>query len=238
MNISFWRHYFTLTSAKRRNFWAATKIGVGSFYSGKRTDWLFQTGYKVFVPVYIGMESDRKWVTLPDGSFITQIYRLNLNFLFSPYLSWYNFAQYENQTKTIGWQSRFQWIVKPGKEIFLTFNSPVIDPLERFHTEVYEARVKIKYTIRFRFCIYGPIKNYTEITQRSTETRRRQRLVILLTSSHLINTLHLQICRSKRVHILYRGLYYGSGQDYMPDHLQHLPMPCRNSLQSADHQHL
>ena len=108
-----------------------------------------QLGYKVMVPVYLGLESDRKWVSLPDGGFITQIYRLNLNFLFSPNLSWYNFAQYENQTMTIGWQSRFQWIIKPGKEIFLTFNSPVIDPLERFRPDVYEARLKLKYAIRF-----------------------------------------------------------------------------------------
>jgi hypothetical protein len=146
---TFWRKSLTLTSAKRRNLWAATKLGMGSFYSGKRTDWLLQAGYKVIVPVYIGMESDRKWVDLPEGSFITQIYRVNLNFLFSPNLSWYNFAQYENQTETIGWQSRLQWIIKPGKEIFLTFNSPLIDPLERFKPEIYEARVKAKYTIRF-----------------------------------------------------------------------------------------
>jgi len=146
---NFWRHSLMLTSAKRRNLWAATKVGLGSFYSGKRTDWLIQAGYKVIVPIYIGIESDRRWVDLPDGSFITQIFRLNLNFLFSPKISWYNFAQYENQTETIGWQSRFQWIIKPGKEIFLVFNSPLIDPLERFKPEVYEARVKVKYTIRF-----------------------------------------------------------------------------------------
>jgi len=146
---TFWRKSVSLTSAKRRNLWAGTKIGIGSFYSGKRTDWLLQAGYKIVVPVYVGMESDRKWVDLPDGSFVTQIYRLNLNFLFSPNLSWYNFAQYENQNETIGWQSRLQWIIKPGKEIFLTFNSPLIDPLERFKPEVYEARIKAKYTIRF-----------------------------------------------------------------------------------------
>jgi hypothetical protein len=146
---NFWRHSLQITSAKRRNFWASTKVGFGTFYSGKRTDWLLQTGYKVFVPLYVGLDSDRRWVNLPDGSFITQIYRLNLNFLFSPTLSWYNFAQYENQSETIGWQSRLQWIIKPGKEVFLTFNSPVIDPMERFRPEVYEARVKVKYTIRF-----------------------------------------------------------------------------------------
>jgi hypothetical protein len=145
----FWRHSLTLTSAKRRNLWAATKIATGSFYSGNRNDWLIQAGYKIFVPVYLGVESDRKWVNLPDGSFVTQIYRINLNFLFSPNLSWYNFAQYENLNETIGWQSRLHWIIKPGKEIFLTFNSPLIDPLERFRPEVYEARAKVKYTIRF-----------------------------------------------------------------------------------------
>ena len=146
---NFWRHSLILTSAKRRNFWTASKIELGNFYSGKRADWLLQTGYKVFVPVFIGLESNCRWVNLPNGNFITQIYRLNLNFLFSPNLSWYNFAQYENQTETIGWQSRFQWIIKPGKEIFLTFNSPIIDPLEHFSSEVYEARAKVKYAIRF-----------------------------------------------------------------------------------------
>lgn len=145
----FWKHSITLTSAKRRNFWTSSKIGLGSFYSGHRTDWLVQTGYKIIVPLYMGLESDQRWVDLPEGSFHTQIYRFNLNVLFSPNLSWYNFAQYENQTETIGWQSRLQWIIKPGKEIFVTFNSPLIDPMERFRAEVYEARVKVKYAIRF-----------------------------------------------------------------------------------------
>jgi len=148
-DYQYWRHSVQLTAARRRIFWASTKLGAGSFYSGKRTDWLIQAGYKVAVPVFLGVESDRRWVDLPDGSFVTQIYRLNLNFLFSPNLTWYNFAQYENQFETIGWQSRFQWIFKPGKEIFLVFNSPLIDPNERFRAEVYEARFKIKYTIRF-----------------------------------------------------------------------------------------
>jgi hypothetical protein len=145
----FWRHSLQISSAKRRNFWVSTRIGAGSFYSGNRTDWLIQGGYKVFVPVFVGMESDRRWIDLPEGSFVTQIYRLNLNFLFSPSLTWYNYAQYESQYETIGWQSRFQWIFKPGKEIFLVFNSPLIDPNDRFRAEVYEARFKIKYTIRF-----------------------------------------------------------------------------------------
>jgi hypothetical protein len=148
-DYSFWRHSLTLSSAKRRNLWGLSRFVFGTFYSGTRTDLLLQAGYKIAVPVYLGLESDRRWVNLKEGDFITQIYRLNLNLLISPAISWYNFAQYENQSETIGWQSRFQWIIKPGKEIFLTFNSPLIDPMDRFRPEIYEARVKIKYTIRF-----------------------------------------------------------------------------------------
>ncbi len=148
-NYTFWRHSVQLTSAKRRNIYATAKLGTGSFYSGKRTDLLLQAGYKICVPVFIGIESDRRWVNLKEGNFVAQIYRINLNLLFSPNITWYNYAQYDNKTETFGWQSRFQWIIKPGKEIFLTFNSPLIDPFDRFRAEVYEGRLKIKYTIRF-----------------------------------------------------------------------------------------
>jgi hypothetical protein len=148
-DYDFWRHSVQITSAKRRLLWIATTATTGGFYSGKRTDFLVQAGYKIFVPLYVGAESDRKWVDLPDGSFVAQVYRLNINFMFSPNLTWFNYAQYENETETMGWQSRFQWIIRPGKELFLTFNSPLIDPLERFQPQAYEARAKVKYTIRF-----------------------------------------------------------------------------------------
>jgi hypothetical protein len=145
----FWRHTLTLTSAKKRNFWTLAKLGFGTFYSGNRTDLLIQTGWKIAVPIYLGLDAEHRWVDLKEGDFVTRIYRANLNFLFSPNISWSNFAQYDNKTEKIGWQSRFQWIIKPGKEVFLTFNSPSIDPMERFTPETYEARVKVKYTIRF-----------------------------------------------------------------------------------------
>jgi len=145
----FWRHTLTITSAKKRNLWALAKFGFGTYYSGKRSDLLIQTGYKIAVPVYLGVDAEHRWVDLEEGEFVTKIYRVNLNFLFGPNISWSNYAQYDNKSEKIGWQSRFNWIIKPGKEVFLTFNSPTIDPMERFSPESYEARIKVKYTIRF-----------------------------------------------------------------------------------------
>ena len=146
---NFWWHGIEFESAKHRDFWTGITFGTGNFYNGKRSDWIIEAGYKVFVPLYIGVESDRKYVSLPQGDFITQVWRLNFNVLFNPNLTWFNFAQYDNESERMGWQSRFQWIIKPGKEVFLVWNSPFIDPLERFKPEAYDARLKLKYTIRF-----------------------------------------------------------------------------------------
>jgi len=145
----FWRPRLMISSAKRRNLWASVRMETGSFYSGKRNDLLIQAGWKPFVQLYIGAESDTRWVHLPGGDFTAKIYRMNLNLLFGPNITWYNYAQYDNKTDRIGLQSRFQWIIKPGRTIFLTWNSPSIDPMERFRPETYEARIKIKYSVRF-----------------------------------------------------------------------------------------
>ncbi len=145
----FFMHLIELRSAERRKFWTELSMGSGTFYGGRRTDIIVKTGYKIIVPLYAGLEADRKYISLDSGSFIANIYRANLNILFSPELTLYSYLQYDNLTESIGWQSRFRWIVSPGREIFLVWNSNTVNPLERFQPETYDMRFKIKYTLRF-----------------------------------------------------------------------------------------
>lgn len=140
----------SLGSARQRNLWCEIEFSSGSFYTGTRKGIEIATGYQVIPPLFVGLESLRNIVSLQEGDFIAQVFRFNLNFLFTPRLTWYNFAQYDNVSERLGIQSRFQWIFKPGKEIFLIWNSPTIqDPLERFRVEDYETRIKLKYTLSF-----------------------------------------------------------------------------------------
>ena len=101
------------------------------------------------VPLYVGLEADRKYINIESGSFIANIYRANMNILFSPAITLYSYLQYDNLTEALGWQSRFRWIISPGKEVFLVWNSNTADPLERFKPETYDLRFKVKYTVRF-----------------------------------------------------------------------------------------
>jgi hypothetical protein len=42
---------------------------------------------------------------------------------FSPELSVRNLLQYDNDSNSIGWQSRLRWIYSPGCDFFLVFGS-------------------------------------------------------------------------------------------------------------------
>jgi len=142
-------HSFALHSARRRKVWGMLDFRTGEFYNGSRTEVKMQAGYQVAVPVFVGGEVIRNDIRLAEDGFIANIYRLNLNILFSPEITLYNFIQYDSESDRMGWQSRFQWILQPGREIFLVWNSIASDPYDRFQLEEASARLKVKFTIRF-----------------------------------------------------------------------------------------
>ncbi len=136
-------------SAQRRKLWGTLDYRFGGFFNGFRNELKLKAGYKVLIPLFVGGELIRNSVELSDNGFIAYIYRVNMNILFTPDITLYNFVQYDNQSERMGWQSRFQWILKPGREIFLVWNSIISDPYERFQMEETTARLKVKFTIRF-----------------------------------------------------------------------------------------
>ncbi len=120
---NFFYQSISLNSAQRRKVWATFDYRFGNFYNGTRNEIKLKAGYKVMVPLFVGGELIRNDIRLADDGFIAYVYRLNLNVLFTPDITLYNFIQYDSQSGRMGWQSRFQWIIRPGKEVFLVWNS-------------------------------------------------------------------------------------------------------------------
>jgi hypothetical protein len=145
----FVRYRAVFQSAQRRDLWVGGSVAWGSFFDGQRKDLLASVGYKVSVPLFVGAEFSRSHVDLPEGGFAANISRFNLNLLFSPNMTLYNFIQYDNFSEDMGWQSRFYWILKPGNEIIIAWNSRWHDPLSRFHLTESTARFKVNYNFRF-----------------------------------------------------------------------------------------
>ena len=105
--------------------------------------------YKVAVPLFVGARYKENDVFLPDGSFTTRIYSVNVNILFNPDITLYNYLQYDNSSGKIGIQSRFQWIFKPGNMIIIAWTSNLSKPIDRYVMDESALRFKIKYNIRF-----------------------------------------------------------------------------------------
>lgn len=143
-----WQQQLQLVTKGARNVWGEASYRFGDFYNGKRNDIKVQANWKIAVPFFIGGTITQNNVTLPQGKFTANIYQLNANILFSPDLTLYNYFQYDNQSKRAGWQSRVQWIIKPGNEIILAWTSNFLKPTDHFFMDESAVRLKLKYNIR------------------------------------------------------------------------------------------
>jgi hypothetical protein len=144
-----WRHEIALKTKGARNLWGEATYGFGQFYNGTREDIILKANWKVAVPFFLGGSFIQNHVELPDGKFTANIYQLNANILVSPDITLYNFVQYDNASKNAGWQSRFQWIVKPGNEIIIAWNTLYLKTDGPFFMDESALRLKLKYNIRF-----------------------------------------------------------------------------------------
>ncbi len=154
--FDFQRYSITLSSAQKRHYWAIASYQWGDFWNGKQQQTTLTAGYKICVPVFAGLEVEHNVIELPVARFNADVIRFNGDILFSPVATLMSFIQYDNDSKQLGWQSRFRWIIEPGNEIVIVWNSIWKDPLERIHPSVSDfelsqstARIKIHYNYRF-----------------------------------------------------------------------------------------
>lgn len=151
----FLRKEVRLSSARRRRLWGELDYEWGDFWNGTGTQIQFASGYKISVPVSVELAYERNDINLPQGAFVVNVYRLNVDLLFSPRVTFKTYIQYDDETRTFGWQSRFRWILQPGNEILLVWNS-LWDPLEKMEPHLRDfslaqstAGLKINCNYRF-----------------------------------------------------------------------------------------
>lgn len=100
----------------------------------------------------LSFDTRQTFARLREGSFVARVFLLRANYSVSPYLTFFNFVQYDNESRDLGWQSRVRWILKPGNEVFLVFNQGWLQD-ERGGVNFRSSRTglagKMQYTLRF-----------------------------------------------------------------------------------------
>ena len=145
------RYHVWAQTANRRVIAVNGRYDTGDFYSGTRTERSLNLTVRARTGLIVGVNGEWNSVELPEGRFSTQLYRLNAETQFTPYIALVNNIQYDSQSAVIGWQSRFRWIITPGNDLYVVYTHNWQDQpmLDRFETLDKRLASKVLYTYRF-----------------------------------------------------------------------------------------
>ncbi len=145
-----WRlEYYT---ASKRPWEARATWWFGTYYSGRSDQVDISFEYKLGPRFGARLSLDQTFARLKEGNFVARIYGLRANYSVSPFLTFFNLVQYDNESRDLGWQSRVRWILRPGDEIFIVFSQGWIredTPDRRFRAADRRLAMKLQYTFRF-----------------------------------------------------------------------------------------
>ncbi len=142
------RYRIMVNTASKRPWVVRAAYWWGSFFSGNRREISLGLTLKPSPNLRFELRSERNDVSLEEGDFFTQIFELGADINFSPRISWANLVQYDNESRILGFQSRFRRILKPGNDLFVVVNRGWEDIDNRFHTAFDRGSVKFQYTFR------------------------------------------------------------------------------------------
>ena len=144
------RYNVKFDTSRNRQAEIIVELEYGQFFTGTRFDILTSFEYRPSRHFSLLAEYEQFQVRLPEGNFTTRIARLGLDVAFTASVSWRNLIQWDNETDELTINSRFRWIIQPGREFFV-----ILDPFFlredrlRFTSTTTELVLKLLWTYRF-----------------------------------------------------------------------------------------
>jgi hypothetical protein len=141
---------FQVETADKRPIVAEASYFWGDFFTGARRDLELGLTAKPNTHVYVSLQYERNDVSLSEGDFSVHVITLSADYNFSPNVSWANLLQYDSESRVLGVQSRFRWILKPGSDLFVVINRGWYrSEWDNRYTRSYDkGSVKLQYTFR------------------------------------------------------------------------------------------
>ena len=125
-----------------------TELRIGEFWDGDIQQYEGGLVWRASPMVSLSATINESHIQLPEADFVTQVATARLNLKFTPDISWRTLGQYDNLSDSVGINSRFRWIFKPGNEVFLVVNQGV-DMEENWKPTTHESQVKFAWTFRY-----------------------------------------------------------------------------------------
>jgi uncharacterized protein DUF5916 len=145
----FTRYRAEANTATKRPWVVDFAFRYGGFYEGRLRQFQPSLTLKPNKHLSLVFQLERDEASLPQGHFVTQLFSGRLNYNVSPNVTWSNLAQYDSDSRILGFQSRFRWIVKPGNDLFLVIGRGWFRRQDGDYVPSFDkGSAKLQYTLR------------------------------------------------------------------------------------------
>jgi hypothetical protein len=148
----FTRYKGNFASATKRKLSGSLSFTWGDYWSGSAEQVTASLTYKLPPSLNFSISANQTFAHLPEGSFTARIITSNINYSPSPFLSFLNFLQYDNRSRNLGWQSRVRWTVRPGTDLFVSFQQGwLLEEGGDFRLKTQDSKLSAKFQLSVRF---------------------------------------------------------------------------------------
>jgi hypothetical protein len=114
--------YFTVNSSPGRRLYERVTVSPVQFYDGTRLNVSAAAGLRVTSQFSAEVQYNRNDVKMPWGDFLVNLSVLRLDYTFSPRMTIRSLTQYNSSTHEVSNNIRFNFIYRPGSDIYIVYN--------------------------------------------------------------------------------------------------------------------
>ncbi len=112
---------FSYSTNPAKKLYGSVRYSPMSFYDGDRVSTSTTVGLRASTQFSTELQYSRNDVTLPWGSFLTNLAILRVDYTFSPRATLQTLLQYNSSTHEINSSVRFNFIHRPGSDLYLVY---------------------------------------------------------------------------------------------------------------------
>ncbi len=145
----FLRYRLEVESAAKRPLGGQLTWWFGGFYSGTLHQIELEATWRPSGTFAVEVNAERDIGRLPQGNFTTDLLGTRLRVNVSPDMEISSFVQWDNDTRTLGTNTRLRWTFDPLGDLFVVYNHNVVDRTAGLTFDGNELLAKVQYALRF-----------------------------------------------------------------------------------------
>jgi uncharacterized protein DUF5916/cellulose/xylan binding protein with CBM9 domain len=150
-DYEFTRYSIEFEGSSERVFAPSMEIEKGEFFDGDILTVVAGLEWRPSRSFFLGVGYDYNDVELPGGDFVTRLVRVEATYAFNIKWSWVNLLQYDNESQSVGINSRVRWNPEAGQDLYIVLNHGLFASGTFSGLRTQASQITVKYARTFRF---------------------------------------------------------------------------------------